>query len=475
MLIAYFSLSAVLIAINLLSRRRNFTRLLTGLFILIQVLITVWMCYNPNKNVLGLFLIDDAAILFSVIMSFLCMATWYYSKQIIDAEKHRSLKSFGAGFIGLAASITGVYCASNLTVSWIFLEATTLCVAILIYHNRTVRALEASWKYIFVTSVGIALAYIGILFISLTIKHTSSPDLSYANLAQVLPMANPLYLKLAFLFVLIGYSAKMEIFPLYTIGIDANYVAPSPVSAFISTAMVNAGFVAIYRLYKALAFTIVKDWAGHILILTGIISLLIAAIYLLRVKNYKRMFAYSTLEHMGMVVIGMGIGGKAMIAAIFLIVLHSFVKSGMFFQLGLAHKILKTYSIGKTGDYFRINPAGAMVILAGTIVLSAIPPSGFFIPEWMIFTSLAMSGNWILFIVIAILLCFALYGIFSKILPFLFIQTGTPYSESSHILRRETIIQFLFIFICLEFCFYRPSFFIEMAGRIADMSINIVR
>jgi hydrogenase-4 component F len=471
MLTVYFIIVAILISLSLLARRSMYTRLLSGIFLMLQVCLTIWMCYNLGKNEMSLFLIDDTAILFSFLLCLVSLATFYYSRKAFELENNRRLKSFGAGFIALVASITGVYCASNITVSWIFLEATTLSVAVLIYHNRTIRALEATWKYVFITSIGIALAYIGILFLSLTFKNSAGMDLSYANLSRILPSANPLYIKLAFLFVLIGYSAKMEIFPLYTIGIDANYVAPSPVSAFISTAMVNAGFVSIFRVYKSLAMTSVFQWAGHIMIFSGILSLIIATIYMLRVKNYKRMFAYSTLEHMGLVSIGMGIGGLALIAAILQVFLHSFVKSSMFFQLGQAHRILKTYRIGKTGNYFNINPTGALVILLGTIILVAIPPSGMFIPEWMLFTSLALSGHWILFITIAFLLCLILYGVFTRILPLLFTDVANPYSNMTQINKRESIHQFMFLLVCFAICFFRPAILTEIIGRIADLSL----
>jgi len=471
MLIVYFIFVAILISLSLLIGRNNATRILSGIFLLLQIYLTLWMCFHLGKNEMGLFVIDDTAILFSILLCMLSLASFYYSKKIFELENNRRIKTFGAGFMALVASITGVYCASNITVSWIFLEATTLSVAILIYHNRTIRALEATWKYVFVTSIGIALAYIGILFVSLTFKNNPGMDMSYANLSRILPTANPLYLKLSFLFVLIGYSAKMEIFPLYTIGIDANYVAPSPVSALISTAMVNAGFVSIFRVYKSLAMTSVASWAGHIMILTGVLSLLIATIYMLRVKNYKRLFAYSTLEHMGLVAIGMGIGGIALIAAILQVFLHSFVKSSMFFQLGQAHRLLKTYRIGKTGNYFNINPTGAIVILLGTIILVAIPPSGMFISEWMLFTTLAMTGNWVIFSLIALLSCIILYGVFTKILPLLFSDFENPFSNNERSHSSESIIQFVFLLVCFSICFYRPSILTDIIGRIADLRL----
>jgi hydrogenase-4 component F len=471
MLAAYFIITAFLISLNLVVKKSELNRLFCGIFLILQLYLTIWMWYNLGKNEMGLFIIDDTALLFSFLLCVVSVATFYYSTYIFELENTRRIKLFGGAFIGLIASITGVYCASNITVSWIFLEATTLSVAALIYHNRTIRALEATWKYVFITSVGIALAYIGILFVSLTFKNTVGTDMSYFNLSHTLANANPLYLKLAFLFVLIGYSAKMEIFPLYTIGIDANYVAPAPVSALISTAMVNAGFVSILRVYKALALTSVFVWAGHILILSGVLSLIIAAIYILRVKNYKRLFAYSTLEHMGIVAIGMGIGGVALIAAILQVFIHTFVKSSIFFQLGQAHKILKTYRIGKTGNYININTTGAMVILLGTIILIAIPPSGIFIPEWMLFTTLVLSGNWILFILIAFLLCLILYGILTRVLPLLFFEVANPYKDMTYINRNESTIQLIFLLVCFALCFFRPAILTEIICRIADLSL----
>src|SRR5574344_1251970 len=136
----------------------------------------------------------------------------------------------------LVTAIAGVYFAENVAVTWIFLEATTLCSAGIIYHRRTAQTLEATWKYIFVCSTGIAMAYLGILLLG----SVTRGSLAYADMAGVVNDGNQLYLKVAFLLILTGYSCKMEVFPLYTAGVDANFAAPSPASAFISTALVNA-------------------------------------------------------------------------------------------------------------------------------------------------------------------------------------------------------------------------------------------
>ena len=145
----------------------------------------------------------------------------------------------------LTTAITGVYFANNIAITWILLEATTLCGAGILYYRRSKPTLEATWKYLFVCSTGIAIAYLGILLLCAAAENSS---LNYAELKDLIVHGNPLYLKVAFILILTGYSCKMEIFPLYTIGVDANFAAPAPASAMISTGLVNAGFLAIFRI-----------------------------------------------------------------------------------------------------------------------------------------------------------------------------------------------------------------------------------
>jgi hydrogenase-4 component F len=352
------------------------------------------------------------------------------------------------------------------------MEATTLSVAALIYHNRTINTLEATWKYIFICSTGIALAYLGILFLSMAVRGLTESGMSYINLMNVAHTESPIYLKLAFIFILVGYSAKMEIFPLYTIGIDANYVAPAPASAFISTALVNAGFVSVFRVYKVLAPSIVGHWMGNVLILCGILSLLVAAIYMQRVKNFKRLLAYSTVENMGLVCIGLGLGGSATYAALLIVILHSFVKSSMFYQFGQAHKILKTYKIFRTGDYLKLNPVGAMVLIIGLIVLTGIPPSGLFVPEFLIFKTAILSGHWFLFILITLFICLIIYGMSSKILQLIFTPMDREVDTTIQINPLQTISQYIMLGFAIYMCFSQPQFLKDMIENATNVVLN---
>ena len=297
--------------------------------------------------------------------------------------------------------------------TWIFLEATTLCAAGIIYHRRTAQTLEATWKYIFVCSTGIAMAYLGILLLCSVAEGGS---LSYGALAERLRTGNPLYLKIAFLLILSGYSCKMEIFPLYTIGVDANFAAPSPASALISTGLVNAGFLAIFRVYRLMAETDIFGWVRSVLLIVGLLSLAIGALFLRRTNNYKRFLSYSTVENMGIVAIGLGIGGIGVWAALFHAVCHTLVKSSLFLQMAVVRQVYNGYRINRLGDYLSINKVGAVGLLLGTVVVLAFPPSPLFLSELMVFRGIFAAGKWWLALVMLLLLCIVVYSICARII-----------------------------------------------------------
>ena len=325
----------------------------------------------------------------------------------------------------LTTAITGVYFARNIAVTWIFLEATTLCAAGIVYHRRTAQALEATWKYIFVCSVGIATAYLGILLLAAA---TKCETLSYEAVAEAASSGNPLYLKTAFLLILSGYSCKLELFPLYTVGIDANFAAPAPASALISTGLVNAGFLALLRVYKLLAETEVFPWVKSVLLLVGVLSLVVGALFLRRTNNYKRFLSYSTVENMGIAAIGLGIGGIGVWAALFHVFCHTLVKSSLFLQMAVVRQVYGSYRINRIGDYIRINPTGAVGLLVGMAVLLAFPPSPFFVSEVMLFRETIAGGRWWVAGTVLLLLCIVIYSVCYRIVKLCY----QPNQDSLH-------------------------------------------
>ena len=417
-MIIFILVSLIFAIAPLIVKTERATRILAGCFFLTQVagIALILALKHTDVIMLSIFRTDTLAVLFHILMTAVLGFTLIHSSSYLKAESvtTRSYKAYYTLLMLLAVAITCVYYSDNLAMTWVFLELTTICSAGIIYHREFKQSLEATWKYIFVCSTGIAMAYLGILLLSTVAEHGA---LDYASLKAVIANGNPLYLKVAFLLMIVGYSCKMEIFPLYTVGVDANYAAPAPASAFISTALVNAGFVSIFRIYNLYAATgEVFEWARHTLILIGILSLAVGAMFLRRTNNYKRFLSYSTVENMGIVVIGMGIGGIALWAAVLHVVCHTFVKSSMFFQVGIMRHIYDSYSINRIGNYMSINRVGAIGFIIGTLVLLAFPPSPLFLSEVMIFKGIISAGSWWLLVAMLLLMCVVIYSIWSRTL-----------------------------------------------------------
>ncbi|MBQ5715224.1 MAG: hydrogenase 4 subunit F, partial [Alistipes sp.] len=258
------------------------------------------------------FTFDELGTLFYTLLAVVAVFIFIHSEAYLKRDDIKDYRNYFALLMLLTTAITGVYFANNIAITWILLETTTLCGAGILYYRRSEVTLEATWKYLFVCSTGIAIAYLGILLLCAAATNSS---LSYEDLPQIIANGNPLYLKAAFLLVLTGYSCKMEIFPLYTIGVDANFAAPAPASALLSTGLVNAGFLAIFRIYRLFAHTEIFGWVQNVMLIIGVMSLVVGALFLRRTNNYKRFLSYSTVENMGIVAIGLGVGGAGVWAA----------------------------------------------------------------------------------------------------------------------------------------------------------------
>ena len=392
-MICYLIFSVLIAAAAFTVRRRSLLRLTGAAFYAVQAAFAVRIVagglYGETSAVW--FAFDAAGTLFYCLLCIVSAFAFFHSKASLHDCDLRQTRTYAGLLMLLTTAIAGAYFASNLAVTWIFLEATTLCSAGIVYHRRTAQALEAAWKYVFVCSTGIAMAYLGILLLAAA---TDCESLDYATVAAAAPGGSALYLKTAFLLILCGYSCKMEIFPLYTIGVDANFAAPAPASALISTGLVNAGFLAVFRVYRIMEQTEAIGWVRNVLLLTGILSLAVGALFLRRTNNYKRFLSYSTVDNFGSAAIGRGIGFIGVWAAVFHVVCHTLVKSSLFLQMAVVRRIYNSYRINRIGDYIRINPTGAVGLLVGMAVLLAFPPSPFFVSEVMLFRETIAGGRW---------------------------------------------------------------------------------
>ena len=468
-MLTYIIVSLLIAIAPLASRSERMTNLIATLFALVQVasVALLFVFDRFDMALLTIFRTDTLAVVFHVLMIAVLIFSLIHSSSYLRAEKvtTRSYNAYYTLLMLLALSITCVYYSYNLAMTWVFLELTTICSAGIIYHREFEQSLEATWKYIFVCSTGIAMAYLGILLLS-TVAVEGTLD--YAALKSVISEGNPLYLKLAFLLIVIGYSCKMEVFPLYTVGVDANYAAPAPASAFISTALVNAGFVSIMRIYTLYASSEVFAWARNVLILIGILSLAVGAMFLRRTNNYKRFLSYSTVENMGIVAIGMGIGGVALWAAVFHVMCHTFIKSSMFYHVGVMRHVYDSYSINRIGNYMNINRIGAIGIVVGTLLLLAVPPSPLFVTEVMLFSEIASQGRWWLLILMVVLMCVVLYAIWSRSLRLNY-HSNQDELHLSEVNRRLSYSASVLLLIAIAVGIWQP----DMLKDIIDSIVNL--
>jgi len=387
----------------------------------------------------------------------------YLNDQPAPAQ-HRAI--YYASIVLLITAIGAAYLANHIAVTWIFTEITTLSASALIYHHRNKLALEGVWKYVFICAISITFVFIGILFLSLSLEHAGSDDLSFKNLVINSSRLNPFWLRLAFLFIFTGFTAKLGLVPMFTAGIDAKDKAPAPSAALLSSVLMNLGFVGIFRFYIVVANTSLHHWANLVIGIAAFLSVFVATVYMLKVKNIKRMFAYSGIEHMGLVMLGIAAGGVGYYAAILHIVLHAFVKSSLFFQYTQLYRVFQNKSIYHVGNYFKYNTTGAMVILLGFISATAMPPSGLFVSEFMIFRSLFEAHQIWLLIVVLLLLTMIIWAFGKNIFKILFIPpVGFDDSHVPVISPWESTSQFILLALAVYLGLNPPADFVQLINE----------
>ncbi len=459
-LILFFSSALIFAFAILLVRSKWFTQAVSLLYVCGLIGLTVYGWVHVDVIPLRYFVFSHEGLLLLSVLALISLPTFYHGFRYTaqDTVRHHSI--YHISMIALMTFMSGAYLSDSMTMLWVFVEATTLAVAALIYHDRTQFSLEATWKYVFICSVGISIAYLGILFLGFIYGRYDAASLTFDEFSQLVSTAHPIYLKVAFVFVLVGFSTKMGLFPMHSVTIDAHSVAPAPVSALISTTLMNVGFLAIFRVYTLFSSTEILSFMQHSLMLTGVLSLLVAAGYMLKAYHIKRMFAYSSLEMMGLVAIGLGAGLKGYYAAFLLIILHSLVKSSIFFHMGQFKKVMHTYELKATGNYMRKYPAGGLLLLCCAVFILAIPPSGLFISELLIFQSLIEQKNWLTFVLVALLLTAVIYAMLTRLLHILFSDPAEPgdFPDPDKVRIIETVPQFLLLLIVAVLCFYQPPF-----------------
>lgn len=343
----------------------------------------LYMGLNPIEFT-TYFGLDSLSMLFLLIMALLFPAVAIYNISYFN-HSDVSLKGqteYTVFFLFFIGSMAGVLFSQHLGLLWVFVEATTLFSAPLIFVERSRSSLEAAWKYIFICSIGISLAFVGIILLSIGTANLHSLffwDL-YRNAGQI----NSFWLKFSFPFILVGLGTKMGLAPVHAWLPDAHSESPSPISAMLSGVLLNAALLGILRVYKLMTLCDLHYYADHLLLAMGLLSLLVSAIFILRTNNYKRMLAYSSIENMGIISIGVSIGPAGYYAAMLHVVAHSLTKGAFFMTAGNILHRFKSREIDKIRGLLQTDKVTGWLWVACFAAISGIPPFPSFISEFLL-------------------------------------------------------------------------------------------
>ncbi|MHB8586307.1 MAG: hydrogenase 4 subunit F [Thermoplasmatota archaeon] len=288
--------------------------------------------------------------------------------------------------------------SNNLGVMWVAIEATTLASAFLVGFYNKETSLEAAWKYLIIGSVGITLALLGtilVYFSAVTALGQSSDALNWTTLVANAGKLDPFVLKLAFVFIVVGYGTKAGLAPMHTWLPDAHSQAPTPVSALLSGVLLNCALYGILR-FHAIARIALDGFSGTLLIIFGLLSIAIAAPFVLIAKDYKRLLAYSSVEHIGIIALAIGIGGPlGLFGGLLHMVNHAIGKSLMFFVAGNLNLKYGTRRIDAIRGALRVLPVTGVLLIVGLFALTGSPPFSLFVSEFSILLAAFAAGNYL--------------------------------------------------------------------------------
>jgi hydrogenase-4 component F len=349
------------------------------------------MC-TPVEN--DFFQFDALAKLFLLILShvyfWVVLVSYSYLNRPMIVKEEKSKKQYFTMLNVYLFANTLALISNHLGVFWVATETTTLSVAPLIYYYRDKESLEAMWKYLFLVSVGIAFAFIGFLFLTLSAGGTilEGQQLFITTFTQNAPLLNPIWLKASFVFVFVGLSTKIGIAPMHPGDIDATSNAPSPVAALMSGSLRGTALLGVLRLYQIMVPTTTADFARTIMIIGGVFSLFVAFVFMFKVTNYKRMLAYSSVEHLGLITLGIGTGGIAFVGAMLHTVFNSLTKVVLFLNAGNIHRTYRSREVSSVWNVLQAMPWTGWLFLFSFFAIIAMPPFGIFFSELMIFQGL---------------------------------------------------------------------------------------
>ena len=418
------------------NRRRSF---LLPAFGIAHLAMTVGLLVNtPPASPGGWIFLDPLgklALLSNSILFSVCAA---YAVGYLNYRRKRPNRIMCVAMLVCLSAMTLVTVAQHLGLLWIALEATTITMAPLVYFNRNARSIEATWKYLLICSVGIAIALLGLFFLAYsTVVAKQDVSLLLGSLINDASRLHAGWRHAAFIFLLVGFGSKMGLAPLHTWKPDAYGEAPGLVGALLAGGLVNCALLALLRVYQIAMASTEGPLFQEVLLGMGLVSMAFAAIFMARQSDFKRMLAYSSVEHVGIIAVALGLGKAALFGALLHMINNALTKGVLFLSCGNIHRAFNSKSTQYVRGALKRTPWSGALFLAAFFAITGSPPFGPFVSEFLIVSSAFLQAHYLTGALFLVFLAMIFIGMASTVLPVVMGQTPvdmekTPYRDTMH-------------------------------------------
>lgn len=396
--------------------------------------VSVWLALivyadGPLLSVSRMLYIDAFNVYLVTLTAFVGLTTAIFSRPYMQHEVETRqigkgrMRLYHSMYQGFMFAMQAALTTNNVGILWVAMEGATLATVLLVSLYRTPEAVEAAWKYFVLCGVGIAQALFGtvlLFFAAERVAPTRDDALLWNVLYGAASQLEPTVLTLAFVFLLVGYGTKVGLVPLHNWLPDAHSEGPTPMSAILSGLLLNVALYALVRVKMLVDGSLGSNLAGHLMMGFGLLSFMVAGLFLHRQRDIKRMFSYSSIEHMGLMTFAFGIGGPiATFGALLHMTVHSLTKSAIFVTVGHASQIAGTQAIEKIRGLIRTQPTVGWGLLIGTVAIAGFPPFGVFVSEFLVLVATMKSWPW-LTVPLLVGLAIAFAGLFRHVHPMVY-------------------------------------------------------
>ncbi|HPS20947.1 MAG TPA: proton-conducting transporter membrane subunit [Candidatus Omnitrophota bacterium] len=402
-------------------------RLLNMLDVASTFTITVLTCVIAGKVMSGgvlksanIFCADAVTVVFLALISLLSLTAavytigWMRREVATGGIVSRHLPGYFALTQAFISTMLVTVLSDNLGLLWISMEATTITSALLVGFRRDNNGLEAAWKYIIVTTIGISLGLFGTVLVYAATAHAqgaiSGGTMNFTDIAVIASKLDPNIVRIGFIFIIVGYGTKAGLAPMHMWLPDAHSQAPTPVSALLSGALIKCALFGIIRFHTIAIGACGPGFSDLLLLLFGLISIVIATPFILTQQNFKRLLGYHSVEHVGIIAFGLGIGGSVgTYAALLHVINHGVTKALVFFVAGDAIGCYKTHNMDKIQGFIRVAPYAGTFLMLGAFSLAGTPPFSIFVSELLVIKA-AIASKYFIAVAIFLVMVIAIFA-----------------------------------------------------------------